>query len=190
MKQQTLAGLAKYAKTTRRVMARLAALVPPPRCRRKRGRRRGRCDGDEVQRSSGEVGGEGVRRECGRDAPPTGARRHGRVLPAAPGTQTVVGRSGCRRPRSPSAHDGSARVMAWRRSSLHRCPDATCRAIGAQWKTERAAARPNTARLAWDERLPQCMQDRLTGAVADRPADRCRNRGIRRPAPGARRAAP
>jgi hypothetical protein len=85
-----------------------------------RGRRRGRCDREGVQRSSGdvwvrkprgraaaspcsrldqttggasgadgvgEVGDEGGRRECGRDAPPAGSRRPGGALTAVPGMQ-------------------------------------------------------------------------------------------------------
>lgn len=41
------------------------------------------------------------------------------------------------------------------------------RATVAQWKAERAAARPRTAKLAGSARLRCYVQDRLTGAVAD-----------------------
>lgn len=41
------------------------------------------------------------------------------------------------------------------------------RATVAQWKAERAAARPKTAKLAADPRLRRYVQDRLAGAVAD-----------------------
>jgi IS30 family transposase len=64
--------------------------------------------------------------------------------------------------RSPSTVSRELRRNATTRGGVLRY-----RATVAQWKAERAAERPKTAKLAANTRLRQYVQDRLTGAVAD-----------------------
>lgn len=54
-----------------------------------------------------------------------------------------------------------------RRNAATRGGTLTYRATVAQWKAERAAKRPKTAKLAENERLRIYVQDRLAGVVAD-----------------------
>lgn len=54
-----------------------------------------------------------------------------------------------------------------RRNAATRGGTLQYRATVAQWKAERAAKRPKTAKLAENERLRAYVQDRLAGAVAD-----------------------
>lgn len=54
-----------------------------------------------------------------------------------------------------------------RRNAATRGGALTYRATVAQWKADRAAKRPKTAKLAENERLRTYVQDRLAGVVAD-----------------------
>jgi hypothetical protein len=54
-----------------------------------------------------------------------------------------------------------------RRNAATRSGTLTYRATVAQWKAERAAKRPKTAKLAENERLRTYVQDRLAGGIAD-----------------------
>lgn len=64
--------------------------------------------------------------------------------------------------RSPSTISRELRRNAETRGGVLRY-----RATVAQWKAERAAARPKAAKLTQDARLRRYVQDRLAGAVAD-----------------------
>ena len=64
--------------------------------------------------------------------------------------------------RSPSTISRELRRNAETRGGVLRY-----RATVAQWKAERAAARPKTAKLLQNARLRRYVQDRLAGAVAD-----------------------
>ena len=68
-----------------------------------------------------------------------------------------------------------------RRNAATRGGKLDYRASVAQWKAERCARRPKTAKLVTNQRLHEYVQDRLAGVVRDRTAYR------RRPgAPGGR----